>query len=596
MRDPDFRLIQHLTELEKAQLVRQAPDSEPTYLFKHALTQESVYQSLLKITRADLHRRVAEVIERLWAEQLDQNAAILHLHYEQAGQNDKAFHYAALSGQMAAQAFAHVEALTFFDRALHLAAILVAQESERAVTIDLGPVYIQKGRVLEVMGNHAAAVANYRAMIEFAQRVGDAAMEADGLNHLVTAQVVLAGPTPETSAQLDRALALAQRAGAFELIARTLWNRGLAHRFFEPQRAMDDFAEALRLAEAENLRELAAYVRLDSQVALALLGRGRQARASAQQALAEFRALDLKPMIADALETLAYYAITRGEPAAARAFAEEGLTISHTLANLWGILNNQLELLILDLGAGDLSCVLLRGETALQGTRQLGSPPFILNCYALLTQACLQLNQLTRAHAWADEAAGAFGSDKGSVFSHWAHWLQAMVLIKEGEEARARTLLTPLIQRNEFPLTPFDRYGWVGQTMAELALLENRLDEGLELCSGFLRRFEQQEQAGLAAAMYYWRAKLHHARGDVMDAEQDALRASELLAMAENRILLWRADALLADIYQARGNETAARKCRDDARTSIQYIAEHSPLELRESLLGADEIRQVMSG
>lgn len=588
-------LIERMTELEKVQLVRAAADPEPAYLFKHVLIQETVYQSLLKMARADLHRRVAEVIERLGAEQLDENAAVLELHYERAGLYDKAFHYAVRAGDQAAHAFAHVETLTFYDRALSLAAILEEQDREHDVTRQVGAVYVQRGRVYEVTGNHAAAVENYRAMIEFAKRISDAAMEADGLNHLVTAQVVLTGPTPETDEQLERAWSLGQRVGDPELVARAMWNKGLAYRLIDPQRAKDDFARALELVTAGNLRQLAGHVRMDLSLALVHLGHVREAQEYLQAALADFRALDLKPMISDALGTMAYHAYMRGEPAHARAFAEEGRSISRAIENPWGFLYNQMFcVFLLDLEGGHLDRVLEESEPFLKLASQPGYPYFAVMCYSILTQAYLQLSQPARAEAWAAKVTGEFGTDRESPLAMWARWLEATILVQRGELEQAHALLEPLMEGKRFPLGPLDFTGWLGQTLAELALGEKRWDEGLELCDRLLGEFEREEQMGFAAGMWYWRAEIHQARGDVQVALQDALRARELLERAEHRILLWRSEGLLARIYGAQGNDTESLNARARAGVFINYIAEHSPADLRESFVGSAEVRRVM--
>lgn len=589
---PNLALIERLEELEKAELVRREVDFEPTFMFRHALTQEAAYQSLLKVTRAELHRRVANVIEQLGPDQLDANAAILELHYEGAGLHDKAFDYAVRAGDKAARAFANVEALFFYDRALDLASTFLASENEHELTTRLSPVYVHRGRILEIMGDHPAAVENYRAMIERAQRTGDAAMEADGLNHLVTARVVLTGPTPETDQQLERALALARRAGDPELTARALWNNGLTYRLIDPQRAADAFEQALVLAETGNLRQVAAFVRMDLSLALVLLGRPRQARDYLQQALEEFRILDLKPMMADALGTMAYHAYTRGETFAARAFAEEGLEISQTIANPWGVLYHQmLYFFLLELDRGNLERVFQESESYLARARQFDYPYFKVMHHTILTRAYLELDQADRAQGWSDELGTTFGMGEESALSLWARWLQANVILERGEVERAHALLTPLMQASSFPLGPLDFSGWLGQTLAELALREGKLDDGLVLCDRVIQRFEQQEQSGFAAGMYYWRARLHLVGEDLKQAEENALRACELLEQAENRVLLWRAEALLADTYQAQGRETPATDRRKRAQVVIEYIVAHTPSELRESFLESVRFR-----
>ena len=54
-----------LDQLENMQLVRRLPDEELTYLFKHALTQDTVYASLLLRTRRELRRLQAETRKEL---------------------------------------------------------------------------------------------------------------------------------------------------------------------------------------------------------------------------------------------------------------------------------------------------------------------------------------------------------------------------------------------------------------------------------------------------------------------------------------------------------------------------------------------------
>jgi hypothetical protein len=403
------------------------------------------------------------------------------------------------------------------------------------------------------MGDHAAAVENYRALIGYARRIDDIALEADGLNHLVTAQVVLAGPSAETDAQLERALTLAQTLSNPELTARALWNRGLAYRLTDPQRAADDFARALEMADATNLRQVAAFVRMDLSLALVHLERAQLAQQYLEEALDAFRSLDLKPMMADALGSMAYHAYTRGEPNRARAFAEEGLAISKSIENPWGVLYNEMFcVLILELERGHLTRVLQESEPYLIRANQLGYPYFVVMHHAILTWALLELEQVADAHAWAIAATQEFGIEKDNPLALWARWLQAMVAIRRGESSRARELLAPLMEIKGFPLGPLDFSGWLGQTLAELALLERKLDAGVVLCDQHIRGFEEQEQFGFAAPMYYWRARLHFAEGDMGQAKADALRAGILLEQAENWILLWRAKSLLAEISAAR--------------------------------------------
>jgi tetratricopeptide (TPR) repeat protein len=108
----------HLSQLENAQLIRRLFDEEAAYIFKHALTQDTAYEMLLKNRRRDIHRRVAEVYERLYADQLDEFAAILSDHCWFGERWEDAAKYALCAGARALRIFAMREAMTHFERAL----------------------------------------------------------------------------------------------------------------------------------------------------------------------------------------------------------------------------------------------------------------------------------------------------------------------------------------------------------------------------------------------------------------------------------------------------------------------------------------------
>src|SRR5262249_44068465 len=88
--------------------------AETEYVFKHALAQETVYQSLLHSTRKDLHLRVARSIETHFADRLGDFYGTLALHYNRADSLDKAEEYLFKAGDEAVRSAASTEALAFF--------------------------------------------------------------------------------------------------------------------------------------------------------------------------------------------------------------------------------------------------------------------------------------------------------------------------------------------------------------------------------------------------------------------------------------------------------------------------------------------------
>jgi class 3 adenylate cyclase/tetratricopeptide (TPR) repeat protein len=89
------------------------------YTFKHALTQEVAYGSVLLECRKALHRAVVEAIETLHAARLHEHTESLAHHALRGELWDKAAVYARRSGARAIAQSANREAVTAFDRALH---------------------------------------------------------------------------------------------------------------------------------------------------------------------------------------------------------------------------------------------------------------------------------------------------------------------------------------------------------------------------------------------------------------------------------------------------------------------------------------------
>src|SRR5919202_249990 len=125
-----------LAKLEDAQLVRHLAEEELTYLFKHALTQETAYESLLHKTRRDLHREVADAYEQLYVDHLDEFATLLAHHFAQAGNDEKLVEYAIRAGDNARRLGADPEAESHYTEALEALLRLPDNDENRRRRID----------------------------------------------------------------------------------------------------------------------------------------------------------------------------------------------------------------------------------------------------------------------------------------------------------------------------------------------------------------------------------------------------------------------------------------------------------------------------
>ena len=129
-----FRILQRIIEMKKdlkSQLLnlqglelisqkRLFPELE--YIFKHALTQEVAYNSLLQKRRKELHEKIGRAIESLYPNRIEEYYELLAYHYVKGGNADKALFYLDLAIQKAVMVNAMDDAFSHFDQAMRLLA------------------------------------------------------------------------------------------------------------------------------------------------------------------------------------------------------------------------------------------------------------------------------------------------------------------------------------------------------------------------------------------------------------------------------------------------------------------------------------------
>jgi predicted ATPase len=118
----DEATLQHgLKQLVAAELVYQRGlPPHAIYLFKHALIQDTAYQSLLKSTRQRYHRQIAQVLEERFPETRETQPELVAQHYTVAGLSAQAIPYWQQAGQRASERSANVEAISHLTKGLEL--------------------------------------------------------------------------------------------------------------------------------------------------------------------------------------------------------------------------------------------------------------------------------------------------------------------------------------------------------------------------------------------------------------------------------------------------------------------------------------------
>jgi predicted ATPase len=131
------RLLAFLCDAEF--LYEQAAFPEPAYAFKHALTQEVAYNSLLLERRTVLHERIAQTIEEVFHSRLEDHYGELAHQYSRSGNTGKAVEYLHLAGQWEVQRSSHPAAIDHFTAALELLKTVPAtpQRAQQELSLQL---------------------------------------------------------------------------------------------------------------------------------------------------------------------------------------------------------------------------------------------------------------------------------------------------------------------------------------------------------------------------------------------------------------------------------------------------------------------------
>jgi class 3 adenylate cyclase len=111
---PERELLSSLSALKDAELLyERGVFPESAYIFKHALTREVVYDSILSSKKKQLHRAVGEAIEALYPDALHDRYEVLFQHFLASGDDRKAATYARRAGRRAEQNGLFVEAVPY---------------------------------------------------------------------------------------------------------------------------------------------------------------------------------------------------------------------------------------------------------------------------------------------------------------------------------------------------------------------------------------------------------------------------------------------------------------------------------------------------
>jgi class 3 adenylate cyclase/tetratricopeptide (TPR) repeat protein len=311
-------VLGNLAELEEAQFLRTTslyPDL--AYSFRHALTHDVVYSTLLKEQRRSLHARIVDALEALYPDRRTEHVERLAHHALGAELWFEAVAYLREAAGKAGARSANREAVTFLEQALgalgHLPESRETFVQSVDVRLDMRPPLLQVGRLEEIRRLSEDAA-------KMAEQIGDEARQARAYSYLINYHY-LRGEPARALEYGERCLGIAERLGDRVLVS--VVRRYMGHAYHalgqgrQAVRALHDNAEALagEMAREPSAAAITAYVSTCAWLAFALadLGEFDTAETWADRARTEAEARRHPYSEAIALTLAGQVAVLRGQ-------------------------------------------------------------------------------------------------------------------------------------------------------------------------------------------------------------------------------------------------------------------------------------------
>jgi DNA-binding CsgD family transcriptional regulator len=589
----DFRLLQELLTVQEADLLRMlkeligaqlvVEETADHFAFRHALTREAIYTTLLLRERQGLHRSVADAIEHLYSASLAAHAADLSFHYYTGGAWEKALEYSRRAGDQARTLYAQREAVVYYSRAI---------VSARQLHIVIEPELLRaRGSAYEILSDFNSALDDFEAALRIARQAEDGRAEWQILIHL---GLLWAGRDYERTGTFFRqAEALARKQKEPKLLAHSL-NR-VGHWFFvtgQTTQALECHRQALEFFEGEQDEPGMAETR--DMLGMATLHHGDQIGSyeEYQHAIHLFRKLEDKEALVSALIGACHtlYDETDHVPDQSRMenqeMAREALEIARQLGWASGEAFAEWGLAIGLAHWGKFAEALTHANTMLQIAMEIRNPQRIIGAYyalgyiyLLMLQADLAIQNLEAAFRLAQEHGSAW------LIGNTTADLVCAYLLHD-DTGRARALL------DSFPLGQSEHHTRAERRMlwakGYLFLAENKPAEALRIAEHLLDSKRGTQEAQPIPALSKLKGETLMALKQWEEAERHLERARQGAEQREALPLLWQIHRLLGWLYQKQRNRERAEREFASARRLLHDLAAIIPDEqLRASFLQA---------
>lgn len=151
--------------------------NELRYIFRHSLLREAAYSMQLRVRLQQLHQLIAEAIERLYADNIEERYVDLAFHYEQAGVFDKTCLYLRKAADYSKRNYQNQQALEYYEK-------LLKKLGRQSDVVDQIRTYMKKGKVQELIGQWEECEETYEKALSLAKKSRDVLLLGQANNNL----------------------------------------------------------------------------------------------------------------------------------------------------------------------------------------------------------------------------------------------------------------------------------------------------------------------------------------------------------------------------------------------------------------------------
>jgi class 3 adenylate cyclase/tetratricopeptide (TPR) repeat protein len=565
--DSSKSLDEAIVNLQRREIIQEKSRyPERRYIFKHALTQQAAYDSILLSNRRELHRRAAKTIENHKPDQ----AAEIARHWLEARKPGRAMPYLVKAGDQAASAYATGEAIDYYNQALDMHDTVDNPDVVRLAYEGLGSTLLFANQIEE-------AVANFQEMLALGEEMGNSSMQISANNKLAATVGLYMGQFQQAEQLLTRAESLAnknqEKPGEAEA-ALIRCQMCTAQADFESViKHMNDLVEiGKELGSNEFVNEGLQH----AAGSLLFLTRFEEAREKANEGLALARESGNRQREAQLLSmVMPLLALAEGDIEEAKASLTEGLSIAIKIGAVDPQIFGNWTAGEIARWQGEFGKALNYCNLSLEQALPLEEfmPWVVVPPLGSLGSAYLHISkrfqdEITRFHQHAlrllESPAGTIAG--GAAWADLGHCAIQLGDYTLAEEVLQKGLNVPTM----FMYLERPRL-LAGQAL--LSLTKGNLDQALQFADQAHDYAEEIDLCYILPFTHLTRGKVLAAKGEV-DASLAALNTAETMAteMEMRTVLL---DALIeaAVVYDQSGHVDAARQKRDEARAVVEDIA-----------------------